>query len=485
LVSGRFNGLVSNPPWLALSKIANNPYHDILTKKADDYAITPTGSSRFHIDLATIFLLHSVDRYLQDGAAVGCITPETVLNGKHHKPFRTQQYSTGKVPVDLSVTKIWRVDETTFKNNAVVLFGRKEKLEDLPDPIPGALVKESGQEPREFNRLARAGKVIWSDTLKPEDLVASSSSRPAEFRQGADIMPRTLYFVEARGEGTKTRIQSIDRLTSPLAFAVKDAKQHTSFKIPPSLVPSRFVFPVLTSNLMTPFDMAPPLPVFLPIEKDVEETWKPVDELAITAESPIAAARFRAINQADTKYETIMDRINFRQKLTQQVIDTEGYLVFTGASGKNVCSTYIPVQTSRLIIDQTLYWAQVGTEDEAIYLSGLFNSEALSSAIREFQPRGLFKERHIHKLPFEVTPLFDPGDPNHQAVVETTKKLMAAYEALKAEDKALQKHLDPNSGVLQSRRRQIAKKLKQLHAYEEYEAACREIFVGAAGEYIG
>ncbi len=60
---GKFNGLVSNPPWLALSKIAENPYTDV-KKEAGDYSIKPPGPSHLHIEMATIFLLHAVDRYL-------------------------------------------------------------------------------------------------------------------------------------------------------------------------------------------------------------------------------------------------------------------------------------------------------------------------------------------------------------------------------------------------------------------------------------
>jgi methylase of polypeptide subunit release factors len=85
LVAGRFNGLVSNPPWLALSKIAQNPYQEVLKKKAVAFCIKPPGSSHLHIELATIFLLHAIDKYLKPEAAVGCITPEMALTSRRSK----------------------------------------------------------------------------------------------------------------------------------------------------------------------------------------------------------------------------------------------------------------------------------------------------------------------------------------------------------------------------------------------------------------
>jgi hypothetical protein len=45
LLSGQFNGLASNPPWLALSGIGANPYREILTSRAKLYGIRPAGQS--------------------------------------------------------------------------------------------------------------------------------------------------------------------------------------------------------------------------------------------------------------------------------------------------------------------------------------------------------------------------------------------------------------------------------------------------------
>src|SRR5690606_22383318 len=62
LVAGQFNGLVSNPPWLALSKIADNPYKGTLKTIAAHMRIKPEGASFLHLEMATIFLLKSVER---------------------------------------------------------------------------------------------------------------------------------------------------------------------------------------------------------------------------------------------------------------------------------------------------------------------------------------------------------------------------------------------------------------------------------------
>ena len=487
LVAGQFNGLVSNPPWLALSKIADNPYKDALRQRAEAFSIKPAGPSHLHIELATIFLLHAVDRYLEPGAAVGCIVPDTVLNGHHHNPFRLGAYASGKRSVEFALDEIWRVQKGTFKNEACVLFGSKSPLViGTPNPIPGALAEEASLSPLKFDRIERGNRVAWSDSTVTWNGKAGFFN-PAPFRQGADIMPRTLLFHEitalpTSGGQSQWTVEPIDKSTSKLGFVVKDAKEHKTFKITPTAVPDRIVFDVLTSNLLTPFELAAPLKALLPIEKNIAGNWSPISAVALAA-TPLAKAAFDEILAEYGPGKTIQDLFDAldsdRKKLTQQHVPTLGYLVFTGAGGKLVCAAHAPIagfNVAKLTVDQTLYWAPVETEDEAIYLSGLFNSEAINTVIQDFQPRGAFGERHVHKLVHEATPPFDSTQAAHQDVVQQTKALLAEYAVLKANDKDLVALLDPNTSTLAARRRQIRKRIKDLPSYGAYELACSNLY---------
>lgn len=309
---------------------------------------------------------------------------------------------------------------------------------------------------------------------------------PANFRQGADIMPRTLFFHEvasAPGSGERQwQITPIDLGSSPLAFAIKDAKKHKAFRLTPCVLPDSFVFEVLTSNLLTPFDLSDPLLAVLPIRKSPNGAWVPLDQAAIAAKGAAAVSAFRQITQAignNTNLATVWDLINMRGKLEQQIIASGGYLVFTGTSGGIVCSAHVETDSlnvNKLIVDQTLNWARVGTEDEAIYLSGLFNSEAINQVIQDFQPEGAFGKRHIHSLPFGVTPPYDPSDPFHQTVVLYTRQILAEYNQMKTSDVELQRNLDPNRGSLARRRLIIKRKLRELPSYHQYDEACRILY---------
>ena len=75
--------------------------------------------------------------------------------------------------------------------------------------------------------------------------------------------------------------------------------------------------------------------------------------------------------------------------------------------GRLLCAAYISLETfvrSRLVIDQTLNWHLADSEEEAIYIVGLLNSNAMSDAIKDFQPEGGFGKRHIHTLPYKIIP---------------------------------------------------------------------------------
>ncbi|MFA7247630.1 MAG: hypothetical protein WC169_10710, partial [Dehalococcoidia bacterium] len=485
LVAGQFNGLVSNPPWLALSRIADNPYKLVLQNKAEQFSIKPPGPSFLHIEMATIFLLHAVARYLQSGARIACIVPDSVRTGYNHNPFRLAEYAHALKPVNFDVEEVWRISETTFKNRGAVLIGSKSNPRAMfLDTISGFYASEIGMSPMTIYRNVRGKRISWSEHISPAG--DAGFFHPADFRQGADIMPRTIYFHEiahappSRGRA-QLRISSIDRQTSKLSFTVKDAKRLPDFHLDPCVLPADLFFNVLTSNQLTPFEIYSPVPTLLPIRRD-RGKWAPLGEVDVATMGPSTVNAFRQICMAlgsGKRIGDVWNLINKREKLAQQHIGEVGYLVFTGRSGELVCSAFAESRSlgwDRLVVDQTLYWAQVDTLQEAIYLTGLFNSEAISHVIREFQPDGAFGKRHIDTLPFGVTPPYDSDQTLHQDVVTCTRKLIEEYQEAKNQDRALARALDPNNGPLAKRRLVISRKLRGLSAYPAYADICRALY---------
>jgi len=429
--------------------------------------------------------LHAVQKYLIENGKVGCIVPETILNGHHQNPFRKYKFFTSSNPVPLDIEEVWKTQEHVFKNNAVILFGSKNDPDvTSTQPIPGAIVFDDGtKEQTTFYRNQQGERTAWSEQELSES--AGGFFVPASFRQGADIMPRNLLFYEVASTTNNDfySVKSIDPTTSPLAFTVKDAKKYQSFRLGERVLPKSLFFDVITSNLLTPFHVATVQKALLPIRKNDDHQWEMVPQNEINAKGTITQNSFREIcreldaNSRDVS--TVFNLIDVRGKLTQQYVSDEGYIVMTGAGGGKVCSAYINLseyEADRLILDQTVYWAEVDTEDEAIYLSGLLNSNAINLIIEDFQPRGAFGKRHVHKLPFGVTPPFDPGQAAHQDVVLKTRALIQEYQALQTTDNDLENLLNPNTGSLSSRRRKLNLKIQELDSYADYEEACKSLY---------
>jgi len=480
LVVGQFNGLVSNPPWLALSKIADNPYKEFLRRRAVEYGIKPEGPSHLHIELATTFLLHAVERYLTANATLGCILPESILSAHHHNRFRRADYLHSSRSVALSVQEIWRVAKGTFKNEAIVVFGEKSRPA-ITNDIPGKSVSARSVEDLTFTRISRGTRTAWTD--RPE-LVAGRQGGlfdSGSFSEGADIMPRTAIFhrlSRVPGSTARWNVEPIDRVHGNERYLIKGARSFQDIQLTARGLDDAFVYEVLTSTHLSPFDLCPPAKAVLPLQRNQKGDWIGVSMSEMATFGRSTAQTFQAIFGAIGRTsEEQFQRLNVRNKLRKQKF-SNGWLVVTSAGGSIPCAAFVDlskVSADKLIIDQTLYWAEVATEEEAVYWTGLLNSKAVKTIIQEFQPRGQFGARHIHTLATSATPPFEPSDTVHSEVVGTTKRLMDEWDTLKNTDSTIEGLLHPNVGLV-ARRRQLRNAIQNLSSYDDYELACQNLY---------
>lgn len=159
-------------------------------------------------------------------------------------------------------------------------------------------------------------------------------------------------------------------------------------------------------------------------------------------------------------------------------VSDDKYLVMAGAGGGYTCAAYIQIarlSKDKTIIDQTLYWYIAQSEDEALYITGLLNSQALDTIIADFQPEGALGRRHVHKLPYAVTPPFDADNPSHLLVVEKTRALKKALDNSLPSSEVFE-YCSPARSNLSVRRRRFRLFIQQLPESRDYEDACRGVF---------
>lgn len=477
LTGQQFNCMVSNPPWMAMSKLADNPYKTTLQGIARQYGIKPVGAAHPHMELATIFLLSAVNRYLEDGARWSCVMPGSLLSGLNHEPLRSEKYRSSDVDLPLQFDAIWELPQNTFKNKAIVLSGKKDALPS-PDVLEGRVYTDVGVYEEAHYTLNRQGnRSAWTNKGRDVEVADILDGSALKFSQGCDLFPRTALFHEfvERANGNWD-IAPIER-TSNLWYLVNDQKKASCNGLAAENVDKSYIFDAFISKHLSPFYMATPAKVLMPGKK-VDGQWKAI---SATDRALMNASTAYVFNQIEEDANTprflmtyLQDNINIYGKLDKQNFSTKNWLVLSSASGANPCAAYISLETfdrARLIIDQTLYWYLAESEDEAIYIVGLLNSDALSDAIKDFQPEGGFGKRHIHTLPYKIIPNYKNEDATHIEVISRTRELMREWAALCREGE-YKNLLQPNSSSLSSRRRRQQSAIRSLNAYERYEAAC-------------
>lgn len=470
LLVGQFNGLVSNPPWLAMSALADNPYRAVLKHRTDLYGITPSGSYFLHLELATTHLLHAVDRYLRPGAAIACLLPGTLLNGMHHQRFRQRAYLTADRPVFFDVNEVWQVAPGTFKYPSIALIGKKANTATVADHDvqKGAIASSEGVEEADFDvRALSDTRTSW--LLQRGGKPATAQTGQQSAKQGADIMPRRAVCIEIKNSGgTEFRVDT-PATTDQWEFTVKQAKELKNETFPGHAAPD-FIYNMAQSENLLPFVLGVHrAPVALPAMRNAKGQWQFYNSAEVRRMGfRNTAKRFAEIN-SKLNGAPLEERIDYRLKLSNQVFGNGKFLVLSGAGGTYICAACIATaDAERLVIDQTLYWQEVASEDDAWFRTGILNSNALTQAILPFNPKGEFGPRHIHTLPYQLMPPYDPASNVMSSISQTSRKVAAAVSSLVSKDS----YINNPSKSLSHRRRRLREQLIKNVDFQELDQLC-------------
>lgn len=478
LASHQFNCIVSNPPWLAMSKLADNPYRAMLKTKSEEYGIQPPGASHLHTELASTFLLGAIDKYLIEDGVWYCVMPGSLLSGYNHERLRREEYRGSAIPVSMLIDEIWELPKLTFKNKAIVLGGKKGGNRNAVS-INGRVYEDKTTfVANQFVLKVQGRRSAWTDSQRTIDVEDLINTNPMIFKQGADVMPRTALFHEfERQANGNWRFEEIVP-TSQSYYLINQRKSEEGIELTATDFENEYIYKCLTSKLMSPFYVADPANVIMPGRKE-NGTWHALQNQDLVLMNVSTRNFFEQIQGILKKslQRWWEDTINYRGKLSQQNFSQGNWLILSNAGGKNPCAAYISLENcdrSRLIIDQTLYWYLVNSEEEAKYIVGILNSNSLAEAIIDFQPQGEFGQRHIHTLPYKIMPRFDSENPAHQDIVSKTEALIAECAILYTQ-REWETLLNPNSGSLSSRRKRQQRAIRTLNSYEEYENACKAV----------
>ena len=288
-------------------------------------------------------------------------------------------------------------------------------------------------------------------------------------------MPRSAVCVEiVDRRGSEWQVRTPRRGDTGY-FAVKGAKKLGDANFQGAVAPC-FVYRMLQSLNLLPFVLDGNfVHIAIPARRDDAGQWELMDAASIrTAGYAQTARRFQRIDRAMSEADVVRhlhEKIDERHKLSLQVFPRGQYLVVNGAGGGIACAACMSLsQFSDMVVDQTLYWTLVATQEEAWYRVGLINTDALTRAIREFNPEGELGPRHLHTLPNRVIPPFDRGNLDHIEVADLAQQLSALARPLIADNANI---ADPAKPIASRRRilRGLLKDTPEFSAIEDASAA--------------
>jgi methylase of polypeptide subunit release factors len=443
----KFDYVVGNPPWLAY-RYAEPEYQKFLKEQITETyrLLTTRGELITHLELASLFLLRTADLYLKGGGTIAFVLPRSLFSADQHGEFRQAKFT----KVGLGINEIWDLEGVSplFNVPSCVLFARKGEHAEIAYPISG---EELGGKLERRNTalsdaeealsieevlffLSRVGKrSFWSTG---EAVEAERASYYAEhFRQGATIVPRSLWFVEVA--------------TSPLGFdpslpplesgrrARRQAKAPYKDLVLEGNVESRFLYATLLSTDLLPFGHLDYRLVVLPIEP-FGEGYRLISAEEAREQGFLHLARW--LEKAQGEWEsrrgdkagrmTIYERLDRVHGLTRQR-PRASYRVLYPKSATYLCAAMVEerpiafdidgqhVGTKGFVADYVTYYLETTQKQEAYYLVAVLNAPVIDRLIKPMQARGQWGARDITKkvLEFPIAQ-FDVPKAEHLELAE-------------------------------------------------------------------
>ena len=464
-LSGKFDFVIGNPPWLTYSSIRNEDYQDILNALAEKYDVKPDAVKNFtNLEIAAIFLSYCSSYFLKDNANLAFVLPRSFFSADHHNNSRTGKSKGFKI---VSVWDLQNV-KPLFRVPSCIFFVQKaEKQKHISGK--GFLGKTfQGNLSAHNCNLTEAKELIeveenWylrkqggSTAFSNKKTGTGKEVNPYKnlFKRGAEITPRNFYFIELTQEvppDWDERIINIQTSSS----SKKEAKKPWNLVDIHGMIESKFLYRTALSKSILPFALLNPDLIVLPLLVNKADGIKDIKLFSakeLREDGFLNASKwFQTVERfwevyktAANKDMTAIDYLNYHNKLLSQNVNAE-YIVIYNSSAKDANATVINrnVLDLEFFVDTKAYVYFTLNPNEAYYLTAILNSKIPNELMKDFQSKGLFGPRDVHKKILDIYfPRFDETNEVHLNLAELSEK--AHKKAAKyLEDNPPQKELSP------------------------------------------
>jgi len=458
-LKGNFDVVLGNPPWLSYRYVEKGEYQKFLKRQIVEEYTLLSGKAELitHMELATLFFLRAADLYLKEEGTIGFILPRSVFSSDQHYNFRRSYFS-----LNLGFDEVWDLEEVEplFNVPACVFFGKR----GIKTRSPLKCQRFSGKMERKNSSLEEAeqaltvtpeelfvtqvGKRSFFTTSKRKPTISVRSFYQPYFKQGATIVPRSLWFVDVKSHPVFGFDPSLPYV-STTERAQKEAKPAYKGLRLEGNIERDFLYATLLSTDIVPFGRLDFRLVVLPLLLSGKHfKVLSADEARNQGFLNLAGWLEKAQSEWEERRGGKAEKMDIYQRLDRYKGITwqnrlAKYKVLYPASATYLCACVVenkPVsfevegqsmETQGFVVESKAYYYDTDEEEEAHYLAGVLNSPIIDKRIKDMQSRGLWGPRDIHKKVLEIPiPQYDPSHENHRSLSQLGERCTQKVEQL-------------------------------------------------------
>jgi len=455
----KFDFVIGNPPWIAFRFMEPAYQKSIRRRIIDDYHLLKGRAENIsNLEIATLFFVRAADLYIKSGGKVAFVMPRSLFTADQHDAFRKRTFHFYEQPgYNLYWSEVWDLEkvEPLFNVPSCVLIANKRESDKFEYPLKGQIIEgkldkknaslDSAEKKLLIKNVAlsihlRGKHSFWAPGIDKE--TKSQSYYKTKFLRGADIHPRSLWFVQVKPSpvGINPNLPPIETADRAIEQA-KNAYKGIALK---GTVESCFLYATLLSTDLLPFGHLDYRLVVLPIEPEAEH-YKIFDTKVAQEHGYLhlynwlekAIAEWTKSRASKAEHMSLLSWLDYRKKLTIQNPKTK-YRIIYNTSGTYLTACVVKnepikyevngqeIKLQGFVADTKTYFAQMDSADEVFYLAAVFNAPIIDKLIKPMQSRGLWGPRDIHKKVLELSiPKFDDKNAVHCQLVEFGKKCTA------------------------------------------------------------
>ncbi|MCX6259075.1 MAG: N-6 DNA methylase [Bacteroidia bacterium] len=442
----KFDYVIGNPPWFTYSSIKNEEYQNLLNELAETYNVKPSSANNYpHLEIAAIFLAYCSNYFLKDKGRIAFVLPRSFFSADHHDNTRSGNAK------GFRLSQIWDLNDVSplFRIPSCVMFAEKAESGKSNQASGLEGISFAGKIPSHNCNLSMALPGLTETHKKWYYIRQGKSSAfsirktkkqknvnpyKSMFKQGATIVPRTFYFVRLTQDVPPDWSDRIINIKTSDDIQ-NDAKAPWKGLKYSGRIESNFIFRTALSKSILPFALYRPQLVVLPITVENKGNIKEIklhsarelleDGYRYASRWFQNAENFWNIHRTEKNKKISSENyLNWRNKLTEQNINAP-YIVLYNSSAKDANATVVKRQDFdlELIVESVTYVFYTNNLKEANYLTAILNSITPNLMMKDFQARGLFGARHVHKKILDIYfPRFDGDNEIHIQLAELGRK---------------------------------------------------------------